>query len=1218
MAIRINFDSMHNVQSPTYILATRSGRRLGKLPAYNISFKDTLNSYAEVFFRVNKVDCVSKNTKDKTVNVEPINLQTSISTLSGYVNIGSIAASKHKELVEYAAISAYISNLVLEFNSETHRYKLSNIGLTYLDADESICITDANGKTLLKIDSDGSVYLNDAQDIGLTFAEAYDVAFSLDIPVSINDNPLWNQIKDFKLMYCREYDMWFEIYVEVSESNHLIKNVTAKSLGEVELSQINLYGIEINTEDDIARDDYKVTVLYDESDPSASLLDRITEKAPHYKISHVDPSIAKIQRSFSFDSTTIYDAFQKVAEEINCLFIIKASADRDGGIARTIEVYDLEASCLECGNRDEFSDNCPKCGSENILPGYGHDTNIFVSTDNLAAEIQYSTNVDSVKNCFKLTAGDDLMTATLLNCNPNGSGYIWYISDELKEDMSDELVSKLNEYDATFEYHQNEHEIVIPSNLLSKYNNLVAKYSDCSDTIQQIPDTIIGYPALMTAYYNTIDMYLFLSSELMPSASIQDTTAADEAAKLTSGNLSPVSVQDLSIVSSATATSAVLAMAKTIVDPRYQVKVKESTLEETSWVGTFTVTNYSDEEDTAISESVSVVINDDYEAFVKQKLEKALSGSAPENVDIIHLFSLDSESFDSEITKYSLSRLEAFYDSCQACLDILIEQGIADQEQWLNQTSDLYESIYVPYYNKLSSLSREISIRESEIAIAVGSYGRDGELISTGIQTILDNERIGIQKALNFEKFLGDILWLEFVAYRREDTYQNDNYISDGLNNAELFDRALEFIEVAKKDIYKSAVLQHSITATLKNLLAMKEFSGVVDYFEVGNWIRIRTDQHVYKLRIIDFEIDYDNLENINITFSDVKSVSTGASDIESILNQATSMATSYGAVARQANQGSKTKHNLDGWVTNGLALTKMKIIDNADNQNITFDSHGLLCKEYLPITDDYDEKQLKLINRGIYLTDDNWRTSRAGIGDFTFYNPATGKMEETYGVIADTLVGNLILSEKVGIYNEKNTITLDENGVVITTYGTNIDLPQTAFTVQKQSVDDNGNEYMSEIMYIDSDGNLVLNGSIRINSSIDSSIKTIDDFADTSKFSEMLKSELDNNVYPDIEDKYKDVQEYADRLFSDYKKDLEQYMQFDSSTGLTLGAEGSSFKTIIDNESLKFMDGEKTVSFITGQQLHIIDAVIENCLLLGKFFFSPRDDGGVSLTWQE
>ena len=296
-----------------------------------------------------------------------------------------------------------------------------------------------------------------------------------------------------------------------------------------------------------------------------------------------------------------------------------------------------------------------------------------------------------------------------------------------------------------------------------------------------------------------------------------------------------------------------------------------------------------------------------------------------------------------------------------------------------------------------------------------------------------------------------------------------------------------------------------------------------------------------------------------------------------------------------------------------------MKIIDSAENQNITFDTHGLLCKEYLPITDTYDDKQLKLINRGLYLTDDNWLTSRAGIGDFTFYNPATGKMEETYGVIADTLVGNLILSEKVGIYNTRNSITLDEHGVVITTDNVNVAENQTAFTIRKKTLDDNGNEYLTEVMYIDSDGNLVLNGTIRINSSADTTVSTLDDLTDTNRWTAQINEAVHNEsqaIYNSIDQKYTSVLDEATRQLEQYKSDIGQYMQFDED-GLTLGALTSSFKTVIDNQRLAFKEGDTVVSYISNSQLYITDAVINNTLILGNFFFSPRLDGGVSLTWQ-
>ena len=145
--------------------------------------------------------------------------------------------------------------------------------------------------------------------------------------------------------------------------------MSAKSLGEAELAQINLYNIEINTETDIEREDYKPTILFNETDKSASLLSRIMEKAPHYRIRHVDSSIAKIQRTFTFNNTSIYDAFQEISEEINCIFQIECYLDDSGNIVREINVYDLEAYCYNCGHRGEFIDECDECHSTNIKTG---------------------------------------------------------------------------------------------------------------------------------------------------------------------------------------------------------------------------------------------------------------------------------------------------------------------------------------------------------------------------------------------------------------------------------------------------------------------------------------------------------------------------------------------------------------------------------------------------------------------------------------------------------------------------------------------------------------------------------------------------------------------------------------------------------------------------------------------------------------------------------
>ena len=1100
MAVRIKFDNTHNVITPTFVLATRKGKKIGAIPATNISLSDAFNSQFDLSFQVQKYD---------------------------------------------------------------------------------------NG----------------------------------------NECVHWDKITNFRLLWCPEWDIWFEIYVEIASEDGIVKNVTCVSLGESELSQINLYNIEINTENDIAREDYNKdypTVLYREDHTEASLLHRIMEKAPHYTIGHVDVSIANIQRTFTFDSQSLLDAFHTIADEIDCIFVIDSSSNDDGSIKREINVYDLQAYCLECGTRDNFTQVCPECNSKNILTGYGKDTSIFVSTDNLADNISFTTDTSSVKNCFRLVAGDDLMTATVLNCNPNGSGYIWNMSDETRADMSAELSQKLGEYDTSYLYYIKEHKVSIPEELLTSYNALIEKYAVYNEELHTISSPIVGYQELMNALYDTIDLYLFLNDSFMPSPELSRTTAALQAARLGSNTLSPVAVEDLSRCSSASASNAVLSVARTIVDPRYRVKVKNGVLDGDVWVGNFTVTNYADETDTADSLPAQVIINDDKEEYIRQKLEKTLKDKADDNDanDIVSLFELSLSVFVEEIKKYCLTSLQMFEDSCQSCLDILIEQGIANSDTWADKTPNLYSALYTPYYQKLLALQDEMKVRESEIATIIGVYDLDDDLTKHGLQTFLEEERANIQNALNLEGYLGTELWLEFISYRREDTYTNDNYISDGLDNGELFNRAMEFIEVANKEIYTSSTLQHSISATLKNLLVMKEFTPLVEHFSVGNWIRVEVDNTVYRLRLVSYTIDFENLENISIEFSDVKRCVTGVSDTESVLNQAASMAGTYDAVTRQASQGQKSNKQLEDWTTKGLALTQMKIIDNADHQNVTWDSHGILCREYLPTTNMYSDKQLKIINRGLYLTDDNWLTSKAGIGDFTYYNPETGKFEEAYGVIADTLIGNLILGEKVGIYNTKNSITMDERGLVITTdYTDNVEdgTNEMAFTIQRRSIDEDGEEQITRVLYIDGYGDLVLNGAIRINSSADTSLETLNDLCNIDRFSSSIQNAVhteSQNIYSDIDRRYQEVLAETNAILEQYKADTEQYMRFDGN-GLTLGAIGSEFHTLIDNRGVYFKQGDTIVSYVNNNQLYIPNGVIENSLVLGKFFFSPREDGGVSLTWE-
>lgn len=914
--------------------------------------------------------------------------------------------------------------------------------------------------------------------------EASEFTFTAYKQMDDNIIKFWNDIKDFKLVWIPEWDMWYEIHVEVNEKDENVKKVSGISLGESELSQIMLYGIEINTETDIARDDYKIpTTFYNPDHPEASLMDRLfTDKAPHYKVKHIDKSLMNLQRTFTFDDTSIYDALQEVSEELDCLFIFGCGSDENGKPERTISAYDLEANCVDCENRDTFVHKCPKCGSTNIILGYGEYTNVFISKDNLADEITYSVDTDSVKNCMKLEAGDDLMTAAIRSCNPNGTDYIYYFPDETREEMSLELQEKLKSYDALYEKYQSDYNFTINDSFVTNYNALVNKYKTYEESLKdtEIKNPIVGYPKLMRIYFDTIDMVQLLRNKLMPPVDKPDNNAKSQGEYLMANLPSSASTTSLKNLSVSTADNIMVMLAQSIVKGVFKVTVTNTTLSNNVWKGKFNLENYADKDDKFTSQFVSISINENYESYVKQRIDSILARSDENYYDIVGLFKQDMTVFKSQLKKYCLNTLQIFQKCCQSCIDMMVQQGISSNSTssiYGINTKVLYENVYIPYYNKMNTIQDEIKVRENELYTVEGKYNNQNQLVQDGVQIEIERIITEVQDALNFKNYIGIDLYKEFSSFIRMDKFSNDNYISDGLNNTDLMKNAIEFITVATKELFKSASLQHSITGTIKNFLRMKEFEPVTNNFKNGNWICVGIDDKVYQLRIVEYEIDFSDTQNISVTFSDVISTPDGMTDLESILSNSSKMATSYSGVVRQSTINTNFKNKMNEMIAKGLSMTNTKIVSNADNQDITWDEHGLLCREYDDIISDYTDSQLKIINHGIYITDDNWKTARAGIGNFIYYDPKDKTYKESYGVIADTLVSNLILTSEVGIYNEEKSIEMAKDGIIVTTNTMN----KNVFTIRKEITDDEGNVTYERQLYIDDNGNIRLAGNASI-----------------------------------------------------------------------------------------------------------------------------------------
>lgn len=920
------------------------------------------------------------------------------------------------------------------------------------------------------------------------FNDANEVSFKIHKFNDEKKHPLWDSMVDFKIIYIPQLHERFEISVTTSEEdpNDVYKSITGTSLCEAELSQITLRNVQINTEADMTNplyDENFPTILYrdpEEYDSAenqkiwtkskydylkdktaypteesvivrkksilkhASLLHRVLEKAPHYSISYVANTLKKLKtvHEFTFDGTDILSALKDtIADDFHCVFIFDSEN-------RTISVLDLYSTCNNCGYRGDYMDECPECGSNNITNKYGEDTNILINSTNLTTQITLDSNSDSLKNCFYITGADDAINAAIANVNPNGTQYIYYFSNETLADMPTELQSKLRSYNTLYDEINTTREYNLKADRVAEYNKVInyinTKFASMSKDDQDkieyptLTSPLVGYPALTSAWYSAMDVYYFLNDSMMPVIDVDGMGLDDSITSIQDGlkDLGGIAVTGIKTITQSAVKGSVESLVKTFFSASYyDMNITDSSLsdydsstDKRTWSGTIILTSHSqmDENNQYLTKSVKITIDviESTEKYIEQKITRMTNRADEIKDKQITSIKLAEDKFKEQLGYYSLVELNNLKKEFEACRDIAVD-GFTDESVDVQYNNSELKDKYVNFYSgRIVDIQDEIKTRESQIEAVNAVYNTEK---STGeIQDIVNS----VKAELDLENYLGEDLYMLWYSYRREDDYSNDNYSSTGLDDVTLIKRATELVEAAQKELYKAGNLQYSLSATMGNLLALDEFKPIKDKFEVGNFIKVGIDDKVYSLRLMSYETDFDSIQDMPVEFSTVEKVHTGYSDVQSVLDASRSMATSYSSVKDQVDKSKKTTDTVNDWSDNGINGNNTQFV-NSSEQTILINKNGILGRSYDDQLDEFSLKQFKLVNNGMYFTKDGWQSIETGIGRFT-YRDINGNLVEDYGIIAKTVVGNLIIGKELQIYNEDKSIVIDENGLTI------------------------------------------------------------------------------------------------------------------------------------------------------------------------------------------
>ena len=248
----------------------------------------------------------------------------------------------------------------------------------------------------------------------------------------------------------------------------------------------------------------------------------------------------------------------------------------------------------------------------------------------------------------------------------------------------------------------------------------------------------------------------------------------------------------------------------------------------------------------------------------------------------------------------------------------------------------------------------------------------------------------------------------------REDEFSDDNFLLTSYESEEeqMYIKQ-ELLKAGEEELKKICQPKLSFNATMANILAIPEFAPIRNQFRLGNFIRIGIREgYVKRARLLEVNINFDDPSDFSATFGDLITTKSEIDKHAELLELAVSAGKSVASNQSKWQKGADKATELDNAINDGLKNAALSI-GAADGQSITWDKYGIRGRKLIDgTTDQYHDEQFALINNKLAFTTDNWKTSRAVVGEFEV--EIDEQKQKMYGLLADALIGGYIQGTEI------------------------------------------------------------------------------------------------------------------------------------------------------------------------------------------------------------
>jgi len=329
-------------------------------------------------------------------------------------------------------------------------------------------------------------------------------------------------------------------------------------------------------------------------------------------------------------------------------------------------------------------------------------------------------------------------------------------------------------------------------------------------------------------------------------------------------------------------------------------------------------------------------------------------------------------------------------------------------------------NLYLTSVNNINTIITNIANKKAEIS------AKQSQINST--QAALDN----ISFDLDMSKYFTQEQLAELNVFLTENEEYSDSTFSvtDTMTQEEIIDLKLELMNNGKNELQRASQPQYTIKITASNLFTIVDDNQGLSYDKwkeklvVGNLVSIKLrDDYIITVRLMKMEIDLDNPQDIDLTFSNATRLDNELIQLGELQAQAGRTASALSLAKFGYDKASSITSDVQRFITGTLNATTNAMVSN-DNQEVVLDTFGLKMRKWLPDQNKYSDYMSWWNNNTLLFSSDGFKTSTTAIGLLT-----APDSQKYWGIATDVLVGNLILGAKLKIQNSSGTYSIDNNG---------------------------------------------------------------------------------------------------------------------------------------------------------------------------------------------